>query len=305
MAIARFVALACSATFAITRFCLELFGLSAMSTPLVSSSPAVTSTDATIQVAGQDVTVRVYGTKPAGQARPLAVHFHGGAFVSGNLDSGCTVARLLEAAGARVVSVAYPLSPFPQPLEIGYAVLQWAYKHRARLAGTGAPVYVAGEEAGGNLAAGVALMARDRSDPPLAGQILLSPMLDPCVGTASVRAATGAGTVCKWADGWFKFLGCSRDTEHPYAVPGATQRLSGLPPSLVMVGSQDPTHDEALAYAARLEAAGQSVTRHVVSQARHWPDALLEPGTHACPCGAEVGTRIRAFFDATRCRPPS
>lgn len=303
MAIAWFIVLACSATFAITRFSLGLFASTTMSLTPDSSLQSPIYADSTLKVAGQEVTVRVYGKKQVGQVVPLVVHFHGGAFVSGDLDNGCTVASLLEAAGARVVSVAYPLSPFPQPLETGYAVLQWAFKQRARLAGSGAQVYVAGEEAGGNLAAGVALMARDQSHPPLAGQILVSPMLDPCVGTASLRAATGTATVCKWADGWLKFLGCTRDAEHPYAVPGAAQRLVGLPPSLVMVGSEDPMHDEALAYAARLEAAGLSVTCHVFNQAQQWPEALLQPGSRACPCAAEVQAQISHFFDATRCRP--
>lgn len=302
MAIAWFIVVTCHATFAITRFCPVLFGLTTM--PTTSAAPSLSSvyTDSTLTVAGEEVVVRLYGKKPAAQLLPLVVHFHGGAFVSGDLDNGCTVASLLEAAGARVVSVGYPLSPFPQPLETGYAVLQWAYKQRTRLAGHGTQVYLAGEEAGGNLAAGVALMARDQSHPPLAGQILLSPMLDPCVGTASLRAATGTATACKWADGWLKFLGCTRDAEHPYAVPGAAQRLAGLPPSLIMVGKEDPMHDEALAYAARLEAAGLSVTRHVFSQAEQWPEALLQPGTRACPCADEVQEQFRRFFEATRCR---
>lgn len=273
-------------------------------TPSSLPSPSV-CTDSTIEVAkGQDVAVRMYGKKKAGTTLPLVVHFHGGAFVSGDLDNGCTVAGLLEGAGARVVSVAYPLSPFPQPQETGYAVLKWVFKHRTRLAGQGALVYLAGEEAGGNLAAGVGLMARDQSHPPLAGQILLSPMLDPCVGTPSLRAATGESTVCKWADGWLKLLGCARDAEHPYAVPAAAQRLAGLAPTLVLVGSDDPMRDEALAYAARLEAAGQQVTRHIFNKAEQWPEALLQPGPRSCPCAPEVQEQFRRFFEATRCPAP-
>ena len=99
----------------------------------------------------------MYGRKKAGHASPLVVHFHGGAFVSGDLDNGHTVAHLLEGAGAVVVSVAYPLTPFPQPVDTGYGVLQWVHRHRTKLGGQGALVYLAGEEAGGNLAAAVAL----------------------------------------------------------------------------------------------------------------------------------------------------
>lgn len=185
---------------------------------------------------GESVAVRLYGSKgKSGEPSPLVLHFHGGAFVEGDLDSGCTVAGLLATAGARVVSVAYPLSPehpFPRPLEIGYEMLQWSYKHRTRLAGKGAPMYVAGEEAGANLAAGVCLMARDQRHPPLAGQILLSPMLNPCAGTASLRAANGDATECKWAEGWSKFPGL-RLWRHPSlrrasdgAAPGWTTRYA-------------------------------------------------------------------------------
>lgn len=260
-------------------------------------------TTVTIEAAkGEDVAVRMYGRKKTGQVLPLVVHFHGGAFVSGDLDNGGTVAGLLEGAGAMVVSVGYPLTPFPQPVEIGYDVLKWVYRHRTRLGGQGAPVYLAGEEAGGNLAAAVALMARDQAHPPLAGQILLSPMLDPSVGTASLREATGSATGCKWAEGWRKFLRCPRDADHPYAVPAAAYRLAGLPPTLVLVGDTDPMRDEALAYADRLEGAGLQVTRHVFSKAEQWPDALLQSHPSGCPCAADVQAQLRLFFDATRYR---
>lgn len=260
-------------------------------------------TTVTIEAAkGEDVAVRMYGRKKTGQVLPLVVHFHGGAFVSGDLDNGGTVAGLLEGAGAMVVSVGYPLTPFPQPVEIGYDVLKWVYRHRTRLGGQGAPVYLAGEEAGGNLAAAVALMARDQAHPPLAGQILLSPMLDPSVGTASLREATGSATGCKWAEGWRKFLRCPRDADHPYAVPAAAYRLAGLPPTLVLVGDTDPMRDEALAYADRLEGAGLQVTRHVFSKAEQWPDALLQSHPFGCPCAADVQAQLRLFFDATRYR---
>src|SRR5438105_9424461 len=139
---------------------------------------------------------RVYGKRRAGAPSPLVVHFHGGAFVGGDLASGECMARLLVEASAIAVSVAYPLAPqhrFPDAVEAGYVALEWTYKQRTKLAGKDAPVYLAGDEAGGNLAAAVALIARDRAHPPLAGQILIAPMLDPCVGTASLREATQRG----------------------------------------------------------------------------------------------------------------
>jgi acetyl esterase len=275
-------------------------------TPAPQPAAPSTCADTTIAVAkGQDVAVRMYGRKRAGATSPVVVHFHGGAFVSGDLDNGCTVAKLLEEASAVVVSVAYPLTPFPQPVETGYDVLKWVHRNRVKLGGQGALVYLAGEEAGGNLAAAVALMARDQAHPPLAGQILLSPMLDPCVGTASLREATGGATGCKWTEGWRNFLRCPRDAEHPYAVPAGAHRLTGLPPTLILVGDTDPMRDEALAYAARLEAAGLPVTRHVFSKNPQWPDALLQAGQHECPCAAGAIEQFRRFFEATRCPVPS
>ena len=137
---------------------------------------------------------RIYGRRKAHAATPLVLHFHGGTFTSGDLDSGACMARLLAEVDAVVVSLAYPLAPahpFPDAVEAGYAALEWTYKQRNKLAGAGARVYLAGDEAGGNLAAAVALVARDRAHPPLAGQILVAPMLDPCVGTASLARVHG------------------------------------------------------------------------------------------------------------------
>src|SRR5262245_6279253 len=99
--------------------------------------------------------VRVYGERPHAGAAPLVLHFHGGHFDAGDLDSGQVVAQMLADAGAVVASVDYPLAPdhpFPAAAEAGHDVLMWLHKHRASLAGAGAALWVAGEEAGGNLA---------------------------------------------------------------------------------------------------------------------------------------------------------
>ncbi|MGH8788900.1 MAG: alpha/beta hydrolase [Cupriavidus necator] len=273
-----------------------------MSAPRSSpTSQAIVETDTTIVLAGRvSVKLRLYGSRRAGGAAPLVVHFHGGAFVAGDLDSGALLARLLAAADAVVVSVAYPLAPahpFPQAVETGYAALQWVHKHRGKLAGPGARVFLAGEEAGGNLAAAVVLMARDRAQPPLAGQILVAPMLDPCVGTASLREAMGPATGCKWVEGWQQYLRSPMDAEHPYAVPGRTQRLADLPPTLVLTGEDDPMRDEALAYAQRLRDAGIAVSSGVLSTTG-WPDSLCEAVDTDCACAASVQQHLRAFFNA-------
>ncbi len=279
-----------------------------MSTP---SSTARTEADAspcaggglndTIALPGREsVAVRWYGKgqRSAG-GTPLVLHFHGGAFTSGCLDSGALVPRMLADAGAVVASLAYPLAPvhpFPAGIETGYAALDWLYRHRVKLAGRGARVFLAGEEAGGNIAAAVAAMARDRAHPPLAGQILLSPMLDPCTGTASLREATCDTAQCKWTEGWLAYLRGPRDAEHPYAVPSASCRMAGIAPTLVMAGVADPMHDEARNYAERLRAAGVPVTWQPLAQAQGWPEALGQQGVDSCPCAGTVREHFKAFF---------
>ena len=264
--------------------------------------------DLSIELPGREpVGARVYGQRAKGDVAPLVLHFHGGTFVCGDLDNGRNVARLLAGAGAVVVSVAYPLapqSPFPEPIEVGYAALEWLYKQRTKLGGKGAQVYLAGEEAGGNLAAAVALIARDRAHPPVAGQILLSPMLDPCAGTASLRNATSDEPECRWASGWEKYLSCPSNATHPYAVPSGSLRLSSLAPALVLVGADDAMRDEALTFAGRLRAAGIEVTSSVLPSASNWPKALYDTENTGCvACEATVQQHFREFFSATT--PPT
>ncbi|MBD5801889.1 Carboxylesterase NlhH [Azoarcus sp. Aa7] len=241
--------------------------------------------------------VRLYGRRHAGAA--LVVHFHGGAFVSGSLDSGALVAGLLGEAGAVVMSVAYPLAPaepFPAAVDAAYAALQWACRKRAQLAAQGAPVFVAGEEAGGNLAAAAALMARDRKAPRLAGQILLSPMLDPCLGTASVRRSEQGPASCPLAKGWCSYLREPAAAEHPYATPGRSMRLAGLPPALLITADDDPLRDETLAYARRLEEAGVPVSEAVLAAPTGWPGALQDAARAGSSWAQEVGSRFAAFL---------
>lgn len=279
----------------------------------MSNRPALTAavpvTDLTIAVpgGGEPLAARLYGRRKPRTVAPLVLHFHAGAFVSGDLASGECMARLLAQAGASVVSLAYPLAPahrFPVAVEAGYTALQWTYRQRGKLAGKAAGVYLAGDEAGGNLAAAVALVARDRDHPPLAGQILVAPMLDPCVGTASLREVQACQpSACKWADGWREYLRGPMDAEHPYAVPGKATRLSGLPPALVLTGEDDPMRDEALAYAQRLRDAGIEVTSKLLHNHTGWPDSLAEPPPQDCPYAASVERDLRAFFSATA--PPA
>ncbi len=276
---------------------------SSASSPAAAESQGVAECDITIELTTRDpVKARTYGERSAGGNAPLILHFHGGTFACGDLDDGRMVARLLAQSGALVVSLAYPLAtqnPFPGAIDVGFDVLEWLYKNRVKLGGKGARVFLAGEEAGGNLAAAVALIARDRGHPPIAGQILLSPMLDPCAGTPSLRKATDDAPQCKWAAGWAKYLGRPKDAMHPYAVPGASLRLGQLAPTLVLVGQDDAMRDEALTYAGRLRAAGNEVQSIVLPPASQWAESLTQGATGECPCAVTVKQHFREFFSAT------
>jgi len=245
--------------------------------------------------------VRFYGQRSSRSvaASPLVVHFHGGAFVGGSLEAGSCVARLLADAGAVILSLDYPLAPahpFPQAVEAGYAALLWAWKARHKLAGHEAPVFVAGEEAGGNIAAAVALMARDRQELALAGQILLSPMLDPCLATASLRDAEAGPVGCVWADGWHQYLARLQDAGHPYAAPGSALRLAGLPPTLLLTAEDDPMRDETLAYGERLRAAGLAVHDAVLPMTTGWPASYQQPVSSDAAWAPAVRQQLSDFF---------
>lgn len=224
--------------------------------------------------------VRIYRAGGARRSAPIALHLHGGAFVSGSLECGGMISCLLAKAGATVVSAGYPLAceqPFPHGLDVAYGTLLWLYENRARFGAKKSPIFVAGEEAGGNLAAALALMARDQRVPPLAGQILLSPMLDACLATQSLRAAEAGSVGCKWADGWRTYLGSADKAAHPYAAPMGASRLAGMAPALVVTSADDPMHDEALRYAARLREAGVVASAHTLPGPTGWPEAMADP----------------------------
>jgi len=245
--------------------------------------------------------VRIYGRYPDSLTypAPLVLHFHAGAFVAGSLNQGACIAGLLAGAGAVVVSVDYPLAPvhpFPKAVETGYAALAWAWKARHKLAGRNAPLFIAGEEAGGNLAAAIALMARDQDAPRLAGQILLSPMLDACMATASLRDVHAGPVGCTWADGWHSYLPRLEDASHPYAAPGSVLRLSGLPPTLLITAVDDPLRDETQAYAERLRAAGHFAHEAVLPGPTGWPRSYLLAGQGQVAWPALVQKQFGDFF---------
>ncbi|MEP9354981.1 alpha/beta hydrolase [Xanthobacter sp. KR7-65] len=259
--------------------------------------------DISIETEAGQMPARLYGTRPARGSVPLVLHLHGGAFTGGTLECGAYIAGLIASAGAVVASVDYPLAsdhPFPFALTAGFAALGALYRQRAEFAGRTAPLYVAGEESGGNLAAGLAMMARDQQSPPLAGQILVSPMLDPSLATASIRRADAGSSGCKWADGWQTYLGSPEKAGHPYAAPLASCRLKALPPALVVSAEDCPMCDESQRYAAVLEEAGVDTRLHLLEGPTHWPDSISCPEPKPAAWGATMRDLFARFFESTR-----
>lgn len=245
--------------------------------------------------------LRIYRKAPTLPGAPVVLHLHGGAFVAGALDNGRTVASLLADAGAVVVSAEYPLAPrhpFPQALEATFQTLNRLHKSRARLGDRKSRLFVAGEEAGGNLAAALALMARDQQGPLLAGQILFSPMLDPSMATCSMREAEAGPVGCKWADGWHEYLGSAEKAAHPYASPLGSSRLAGLAPALVLTAEDDLLRDEAVTFARQLRDAGVMVREHRLPAPTGWPCAFHDPAGAQPAWAAPVRNSIAEFFAA-------
>lgn len=232
--------------------------------PHVGRDPSALSViERAIEVSGGEasgsvyqVTLRIYRWRDSADApaQPLVVYFHGGAFVGGDLDSADAIGRSLSGT-AVIVSATYPLAPaapFPAAPEAAYGALVWAAQQARKIGADAKRVFVAGDEAGGNLAAVVAMMARDRKRPQVAGQILITPMLDPCMTCDSMRHADTAG----YEEAYRSYVQRCTDRLHPYAAPLQSLRLAGLPRALVVTAALDPLRDEAERYAAALITAG-------------------------------------------------
>ena len=209
--------------------------------------------------------VRIYDPEP-GAGRPLVVYLHGGGFVAGSVDGFDRPCRTLAVAARCVVaSVEYrrsPETPFPGPLEDAYAATCALAGMRAGLGADPDRLVVAGDSAGGGLAAGVALLLRDRSGPRATGQVLMYPALSPAPGGRSDDPQDGAGRGLSRGEVdffWRHYLPDPADPD-PYAAPLHASDLSGLPAALVVTAEHDVLRAEGLAFASRLRSAGVPVT---------------------------------------------
>jgi len=215
------------------------------------------------EIPGPDsqVPVRIYTPEGSGPF-PVLVWFHGGGWVLGDLDNSDGVSRhLTVTAGVVVVSVDYRLAPetkFPGPAEDCYYATKWVSENAASLNADPNRIAVGGDSAGGNLAAAVSLMARDRGGPSVGFQLLVYPVTDRNFSTISYRENGEDYSLTRDGMIWFwdHYLAKDSDADNPYASPLRAQRLKDLPPALVITAEYDPLRDEGEAYAHRLRNAG-------------------------------------------------
>jgi acetyl esterase len=253
-----------------------------------------------------ELTVRTYRPQDAGDgALPLLVFFHGGGHVIGSLDSHDEVARVLCAgAGCVVASVDYRLAPehkFPAAVDDAFAATRWLVANAASIGANPNAVAVGGDSAGANIAAVVALMARDAGGPALVAQHLVYPIADYACQSPSYEAyAAGHGPLTEAGMLWFQghYLRSPGDAGDWRASPLKAPDLSGLPPALVITAECDVLHDEGVALAEAMAAAGTPVD-HV-----DWPGMIhgffsfapyLDDGKVAQRLACE---RLRAVFAA-------
>lgn len=219
---------------------------------------------------GTSIGARWYIKDDADAPGSAVLYIHGGGMILGTMELyDKTVKRYVSASGVPMLSVDYrvaPEHPHPVPVEDSYAGLRWLVDHAVELGVDPGRIAVMGDSAGGGIAAGVALMARDWGGPALARQILIYPMLDD--RTVEVDADIAPFATWTYDDnitGWGALLGDAARTDGvpPYAAPARATDLVGLPPAYLDVGELDAFRDEDIVYARRLSAAGVSTELHV------------------------------------------
>lgn len=254
-----------------------------------------------------DVGLRIYRPQDADGPLPAFLWIHGGGFVSGTPDWDFPLQATAMDLPAVIVAVDYRLAPetrFPGALEDCHAALRWLHAQAASLGIDRARIGIGGVSAGGCLAAGLALLARDRGASPIAFQMLLQPKLDDrsCLpGRTRRGAGEFAWTAENNAFSWHCLLGHAPggDGVPSYAAPARAETLEGLPPCFLSVGALDLFLDEDLDYARRLIHAGVPVELHVYPGACHAFQLIAPESDVARRHGRDVLSALRRALHPT------
>jgi acetyl esterase len=256
-----------------------------------------------------NITVRVYTPNPT-SGLPILVFFHGGGFVAGNLDAYENPLRsVTNRCECIVVSVAYRLSPenkYPAAPEDAYAATKWVAEHADNIGGDPRRIAVGGDGAGGNLAAVVTLMARDRGTPSLAFQILIYPSLDFSTMRPSWWAETDAPTVSREAKRNISiaYLPITANLSDPFIAPIHAKDLRNLPPALLITYEGDnPMRAEGEEYARRLTQDGVAARVSLYPNAIHGFFLMAGDLAAGKKCIDEVATTVRNAFNSKSTGP--
>jgi acetyl esterase len=249
-----------------------------------------------------DLPLRIY--RPSRQ-RPLPalLYFFGGGWVLGAIDTADGVSRALaNSSGALVAVVGYRLAPehpFPAAIDDCYAALRWVTAHADEIGADPARLAVGGDSAGGNLAAGVALLAR-ADDLALIGQLLVYPNTDQLADDPSMRAADDPYLFNHHSVAWYRqhYLASPGDAASPLASPLRAESLAGLPPALVITAEYDPLRDQGEAYARRLAGDGVEVELSRYPGMAHGFFTMAGTVDASRAAIAQAASRVRAW--ATR-----
>lgn len=270
-------------------------------TPMAFGAPPPVAQVREISIAleGRTLAARLYIPEGAGDRPALTVFYHGGGWVIGTLDTHDGTARALaRASGTAVLSVAYRLAPehaYPLPVDDCYDALCWAAAHAEELGIDGTRLAVAGDSAGGNLAAATAIVARDRGGPALRHQCLIYPVTERDFTLPSYREnGSGAAFLSTMMMEWFwnQYLGDTPVEQAPLAAVLRQGNLAGLAPASVFTAEFDPLRDEGMLYAERLAAAGVPVEAAIAPGMIHGFFSMFEAVPDAMPWIERAGAAI-------------
>ena len=272
------------------------------------SEPIFRTGDRRISGPGSHIPIRIYTPREikTGEKLPVLIWFHGGGFVIGSLETHDSVCRMLaNQADCIVVAVDYRLAPeskFPAAVEDCEAALKWVALHAVEFGGDPACIAVGGDSAGANLAAVMAILARDVAHPKLAFQLLIYPCTAPEPETASHHKFKEGYVLTRNSITWFyrQYLRSGRDVNDFRFAPLILDDLSGLPAALIIVAGYDPLRDEGVEYARKLIEAGNRVRLSNYEGMVHGFYLMGGAVDAARRAVAELAGALREAFDRVR-----